>query len=202
MNPKPTRLLSIVGLVFVLCTISPLLGVWLNHLLKAGPNLISDYESPGMPYANWLRLFDGLGCLVLIGSLLWQRQRLARRWGHYILLPLLLLSLLMLVDPVLPTRCMVWQGLCQIRLTRLSLVHGVESVSLGGLIVALSIWLAWRRHYGRWFLPTQLLLAGLTIWAKHSNTNWLFTIHITYQLASAGWLYGLVFTKGLLKAAP
>lgn len=192
--------------LFILSSLSWLLAPALNHHLSRQQTLISEFESPGLPYAGWFRFFDLVAATLLMGAVGFIYSKARRRQAH-IPLELGLLALIAFyfaVDAVFPQDCIALHATCQAYFTASSLVHGVESVLAVVTVGFLSFWQAYRRKSGtaQLFVAAELVLLVLIAFAKINKGLGYTPIQVVYELLSILWLSSVVVGLALPKRSP
>ena len=125
-----------------------LLAPLLNPLLKRGSNLISEYESTGMPYAAIFRFFDFLVAAVLILAIYQRKKAIKTRFSKSIVYILYAAGVLQIIDALTPIKCLVTSKICSPILNLSAYIHGAESFILSFIFFGLAVYIAkkQRRH--------------------------------------------------------
>ncbi len=158
--------------MFLLLGTTWLLAPRLNHTLSYRVSLISQYETPGQPYAWLFRLCD-IGAAAL---LLWLVVRcIDRRTQPVYFWLLLMVGGGMLLDPILTTTCRMQGSVCTETVSAAFFLHAAESVLTAGALLAVSLYDARRRQrlVTLYFVIFQILYGLLFVsqFAKQQRFN-------------------------------
>jgi phosphatidylglycerol lysyltransferase len=159
-----------------------LLAPFYNHLLVRGPNLISEYESAGMPNATLYRLFDFIGAAALISAVFIRKKTIIKFYGRYVPYILYGVGLLDVIDTITPIRCRVTQMVCNPVLSPVAYIHGTESYLFATTVFGLACYIALKYKKLRW-LPIAFGACSLAGYLLHSRLDGvLFGLQSIYTL--------------------
>jgi hypothetical protein len=139
---RTKRAVALWQFIFLLLASSWLWGPQLNHLLSDRTALISQYESPGQPYAWLFRLNDMLAAALLIMAAGWLAGSRRRNISTWLLL---IIGLGMLVDPVFASNCRLDELSCRQHLTPAFIIHATETAITASALFIIAVYDSWRR---------------------------------------------------------
>ncbi len=138
-----------------------LLAPLLNPLLKRGSNLISEYESTGMPYAAIFRFFDFLVAAVLILAIYQRKKAIKTRFSKSIVYILYAAGVLQIIDALTPIKCLVTSKICSPILNLSAYIHGAESFILSFIFFGLAVYIAKKQRRYLW-LPLTMVACSVS----------------------------------------
>lgn len=168
-------------------------GPYVNSLLKLGPNLISEFESFGQPYAIYFRCFDFLSAAILVLGILAFRRIIQQKYGQIILLIFYLISALIALDALVPITCSVVNGICQPVNNFSMYVHGAESFLVSGLVLLTSAFIAYKYKKIIWAPIVLLLTVILGFIANYFGHHTLYFLQLINTFIFIFWLQQIIF---------
>jgi lysylphosphatidylglycerol synthetase-like protein (DUF2156 family) len=182
-------------LLFILLSLSWLLGPSLNHQLAAKTTLISDFEDPGRPYAWLYRLCDILAALVLGAAVLvlaHRRQQPATTFFKVSVTLLSVIALGSLVDDLFPSACRSGAS-CLVPAGLSAAVHTAESIITVGAFAALSaVWAIRKVPWARTVCVLQALWVVFFVVVYLSGRLEQGPPQFAYQVLVTLWLAAIV----------
>lgn len=137
-----------------------LIAPHVNHALLRGPNLISEYESIGAPYAAWFKLFDALAALLLLAVLIYRSKIIQEKHSKLVYRLILAVPILQILDIINPIKCSIVNGVC-IPISSLSMyLHGIESFLLGIITFIVAIIIA-RKNSSKLWIPLSIAVLAI-----------------------------------------
>lgn len=185
------RIIEVLWLpLFVLFGVSWLLAPALAHEHYGTLRLISTEEAEQIRYGWVFRSADVLGA-VLLGFAVW-RFMIFRR-AQSLAMVLLIIAVLSAIDGIFPDTCYLVQAACSGSAAFASLVHGIETIILGGIIGGLSLYDAFwgRRAVSIWFVLLQAIF-GLCFAVGGSHAQLSILLQYAYEFVVIVWLGWLV----------
>lgn len=185
-------------LLYILLSLSWLLGPSLNHHISAKLAFVSQYEDPGQPWSWLFRICDTLAAVLLglaVAVIARHRHPSHPRTSFYSASIVLLgiIALGAFVDAAFPSGCHADDALCLIPPAISSIVHSVESVGTACALIALNlIWAFRNMPWAKTVLFVQLAWGGAFIANQLSGRPDIGLIQFTYQVAIVLWVASIV----------
>lgn len=162
-----------------------LAGPNVNRLIERGPNMISEYESSNMPYAQVFTIFDSIAAIVLILISYLRRREIKQKFNKYIPYILYLIGGLEIIDALVPVTCMIKSGICTTIFEPFTLIHLSESFLVAGSIILLAIYVSYKERSKYW-LPAGILAFHLFSLSDSDYVKqWIFSAQAMSLLLSA-----------------
>ncbi|HVV25427.1 MAG TPA: phosphatidylglycerol lysyltransferase domain-containing protein [Candidatus Saccharimonadales bacterium] len=184
-------------LLYVLLSVSWLLGPSLDRQLSHTSTFISEFEDPGRPGSLLFRLCDISAALVLalaVGLLVWRRARLAHSttfWRTSVVL-LAIVALGSLIDDLFPSACQAGAH-CLIPGGLSRTVHTGESIGTTLALIGLNVvWVIKKMPWARSVLFIQLAWGALFIYGQLTTGNTSTLAQFAYQVAVTLWVASVV----------
>jgi phosphatidylglycerol lysyltransferase len=185
-------------LLYIVLSLSWLLGPALNRHLPINSTLISHYEDPGQPWSWLYRMCDILAALVLgiaVGVLI-QRKRRGQPAEALFTASLVLLGIIFLgslVDDLFPSSCQAIATHCLVSDGLSDAVHSVESVITVSSLIALNIiWVIRKAAWAKIVLSLQLIWAAFFIVGLLTTQTGQGLAQFAYQTMVTLWLASVV----------
>jgi lysylphosphatidylglycerol synthetase-like protein (DUF2156 family) len=184
---RTKRAVALWQFIFLLLASSWLWGPQLNHLLSDRTSLISQYESPGQPYAWLFRLSDMLAAALLIMAAGWLAGSRRRNISTWLLL---IIGLGMLVDPVFASNCRLDELSCRQHLTPAFIIHATETAITASALFIIAVYDSWRRKtlVSISFVVFQTAYALLLLSQAATQNHFNTISQYIYQLVAVVWL--------------
>ena len=184
-------------LLYVLLSISWLVGPSLDRRLSHTTTFISEYEDPGRPGSLLFRLCDISAALVLalaVWLLVRRRAVLARSaafWRVCVAL-LAIIALGSLIDDVFPSACHAGSH-CLIPGGLSRVIHTGESIGTASALIGLNIiWAIKKMPWAKTVLFIQLAWSALFVYGQLTTGNGNTLAQFVYQLVMALWVASVV----------
>lgn len=184
-------------LLYVLLSVSWLLGPSLDRHLSHTTTFISEYEDPGRPGSLLFRLCDIAAALVLaLAVLVLVRRRAAlvqstTFWRVCVIL-LAIVAFGSLIDDVFPSTCHEGSA-CLVASGLSRAVHTGESVITACALIGLNIvWVIKKMPWARAVLFIQLVWSALFVYGQLTTGNASTLAQFTYQVAVTLWVASVV----------
>lgn len=181
--------------LYLVLSISWLLGPPLNHGPSTQGAFISQYEDPGQPWSWLFRACDVLAALLLglavvVIARRWRRGRPDGRVYAWSLALLGIIALGSLVDVLFPSAC---HGACIMPESLLKAVHASESVITTLALLTLNvIWALKRSPWARPVLLVQLAWIAVFAFTQLTTNAGNSLVQFAYQIVVAIWVATLV----------
>lgn len=184
--------------LYVVLSLSWLLGPSFNHHFSAKLTFISHYEDPGQPWSWLYRTCDVLAALLLGAAILVivRRNNDARQVPRFYKTSLILLSIIVLgslIDAIFPSVCHVGTLLCFVPTDISRLIHAAESAMTTGALVALNvIWVLRKAPWAKSVLLVQALWIAVFIVSQLSSQAGNGPVQFGYQIVITLWIAQII----------
>ncbi|HVV66650.1 MAG TPA: phosphatidylglycerol lysyltransferase domain-containing protein [Candidatus Saccharimonadales bacterium] len=184
--------------LYILLSLSWLLGPSLNHHISARLAFASQYEDPGQSWSWLFRLCDTLGALLLglAVGILARRRRPLRLFTSFYGISVLLLGIIALgsfIDAAFPSACHADDALCLIPVGISSIVHSVESVGTACALIAVNlVWVYRNMPWAKTVLFIQLVWGGAFIANQLAGRPDIGLIQFAYEIVVILWTASIV----------
>lgn len=195
-------------ILYILLSLSWLLGPSLNHHIAARLAFVSQYEDPGRPWSWLFRVCDTLGALLLglaVGVLANRKRPLKPLTSFYGLSVVLLgvIALGSFIDAAFPSACHADDALCLIPAGISSIVHSIESVGTACALIALNlIWVFRNMPWAKTVLFIQVIWSGAFIANQLTGRPDIGLIQFAYEIVVILWVASIVPALASRRSGP
>jgi lysylphosphatidylglycerol synthetase-like protein (DUF2156 family) len=164
--------------------------LWAPHLnlfLNYRTSLISQYETPGEPFAWLFRLGDAAAGLLILSAAWYLSGRRSARTAVWLLAAI---GVGILLDPILTTTCRPVGTTCQEYVSFSFVLHAIETVFTSSAFFIIAIYDYWRRKklVSLLFILFQFVYGLMFVSQLASQENFNTVSQYVYQITLLVWL--------------